>query len=31
DATYDACSVRAMIARQMDERLDMVVAARVEQ
>src|SRR6476469_10543861 len=31
DATYDACSVRAMIARQMDERLDMVVAARVEE
>src|SRR6478609_3462101 len=31
DATYDACSVRAMIARQMEERLDMVVAARVEQ
>ena len=31
DATYDACSVRAMIARQMEERLDMVVAARVEE
>ena len=31
DATYDACSVRGMIARQMEERLDMVVAARVEQ
>jgi glycosyltransferase involved in cell wall biosynthesis len=31
DATYDACSVRVMIARQMEERLDMVVAARVEE
>ena len=31
DATYDACSVRAMIARLIEERLDMVVAARVEQ
>ncbi len=31
DATYDAPSVRAMIARLLDERLDMVVAARVDQ
>ena len=31
DATYDACSVRAMIARQQEERLDRVVAERVEQ
>jgi Glycosyl transferase family 2 len=31
DATYDAGSVRAMIARQVEERLDMVVAARVEE
>src|SRR3954465_7447997 len=28
DATYDACSVRAMIARQMEERLGMGVAGR---
>jgi glycosyltransferase involved in cell wall biosynthesis len=31
DATYDAPSVRKMIARLLDERLDMVVAARVDQ
>jgi glycosyltransferase involved in cell wall biosynthesis len=31
DATYDAPSVRAMIARLLDERLDMVVANRVDQ
>src|SRR3982074_243710 len=31
DATYDASSVRAMIARQIEDRLDMVVAARVEE
>jgi glycosyltransferase involved in cell wall biosynthesis len=31
DATYDAASVRAMIARLLDEGLDMVVAARVEE
>jgi len=31
DATYDAPSARAMIARLTDERLDMVVAARVEE
>ena len=31
DATYDAPSARAMIARLVDDRLDMVVAARVEQ
>ena len=30
DATYDAPSVRAMIARLIDDRLDMVVAARVQ-
>jgi hypothetical protein len=30
DATYDAPSVRAMIARLVDDRLDMVVAARVD-
>src|SRR3954466_13378806 len=30
DATYDACSVRALIGRLIEERLDMVVAARVE-
>ena len=30
DATYDAPSARAMIARLVDDRLDMVVAARVE-
>jgi glycosyltransferase involved in cell wall biosynthesis len=30
DATYDAASARAMIARLLDERLDMVVGARVE-
>jgi glycosyltransferase involved in cell wall biosynthesis len=30
DATYDAPSARAMIARLREERLDMVVAARVE-
>src|SRR6516162_6062424 len=30
DATYDAPSARAMIARLVEERLDMVVAARVE-
>jgi glycosyltransferase involved in cell wall biosynthesis len=30
DATYDAPSVRLMIRRLIDERLDMVVAARVE-
>ncbi|MEI7805357.1 MAG: glycosyltransferase family 2 protein [Hyphomicrobiales bacterium] len=29
DATYDAPSVRAMIARLLEDRLDMVVAARV--
>ena len=31
DATYDAASARAMIARLIEERLDMVVAARVDQ
>jgi glycosyltransferase involved in cell wall biosynthesis len=31
DATYDAPSARAMIDRLLDERLDMVVAARVEE
>jgi hypothetical protein len=31
DATYDAPSARAMIARLLDDRLDMVVAARVQQ
>ncbi len=31
DATYDAPSARAMIARLTDDRLDMVVAARVEE
>src|SRR5205809_1755148 len=30
DATYDAPSARAMIARLIDDRLDMVVAARVQ-
>ena len=30
DATYDAPSVRAMIARLIDDRLDMVVAARAD-
>jgi hypothetical protein len=30
DATYDAPSVRAMIARLIDDRLDMVVASRVD-
>jgi glycosyltransferase involved in cell wall biosynthesis len=30
DATYDAPSVRAMIDRLLDERLDMVVGARVD-
>jgi glycosyltransferase involved in cell wall biosynthesis len=30
DATYDAPSARAMIARLADDRLDMVVAARIE-
>jgi glycosyltransferase involved in cell wall biosynthesis len=29
DATYDAASVRAMISRLMEERLDTVIAARV--
>lgn len=29
DATYDAASVRGMIAKLLEERLDMVVAARV--
>ena len=29
DATYDAASARALIARLLDDRLDMVVAARV--
>jgi glycosyltransferase involved in cell wall biosynthesis len=29
DATYDAASVRGLIAKLLDERLDMVVAARV--
>jgi Glycosyl transferase family 2 len=31
DATYDAASARAMVGRLLDERLDMVVAARVEE
>jgi len=31
DATYDAASARAMIARLIEERLDMVVGARVGQ
>jgi hypothetical protein len=31
DATYDAPSARAMIARLREDRLDMVVAARLEQ
>jgi glycosyltransferase involved in cell wall biosynthesis len=31
DATYDAASAPAMIARLIDDRLDMVVAARVQQ
>ena len=31
DATYDAPSARAMIARLIEDRLDMVVAARVDQ
>lgn len=31
DATYDAASAPAMIARLIDERLDMVVAQRVDQ
>jgi glycosyltransferase involved in cell wall biosynthesis len=31
DATYDAPSARAMIARLSEDRLDMVVAARVEE
>ena len=31
DATYDAPSVRTMIARLLEDRLDMVVAARVEE
>jgi glycosyltransferase involved in cell wall biosynthesis len=30
DATYDAASVRALIARLLDDRLDMVVAARID-
>ena len=30
DATYDAPSARAMIAKLLDERLDMVVAARID-
>ena len=30
DATYDAASARAMITRLVDDRLDMVVAARVD-
>jgi hypothetical protein len=30
DATYDAPSARAMIARLIDDRLDMVVAARAD-
>lgn len=30
DATYDAPSARAMVARLLDERLDMVVGARVD-
>ena len=31
DATYDAASARSMIARLIEERLDMVVGARVDQ
>jgi len=31
DATYDAASARAMIARLIEERLDMMVGARVDQ
>src|SRR5215218_8443853 len=31
DATYDAPSARTMIAKLLDERLDMVVAARIDQ
>src|SRR5205809_2667641 len=31
DATYDAASVRALIARLVADRLDMMVAARVEE
>jgi hypothetical protein len=31
DATYDASSARTMVARLLQERLDMVVAARVDQ
>lgn len=31
DATYDAPSVRPMIARMLDERLDMVVGNRIDQ
>jgi glycosyltransferase involved in cell wall biosynthesis len=31
DATYDAPSARAMVARLIEDRLDMVVAARVDQ
>jgi glycosyltransferase involved in cell wall biosynthesis len=31
DATYDASSARALIARLIEDRLDMVVAARVEE
>jgi hypothetical protein len=31
DATYDAASARAMMARLIEERLDMVVGARVDQ
>lgn len=31
DATYDAPSARAMIARLLDERLDMVVAVRIHE
>src|SRR5712692_5520358 len=30
DATYEASSVRSMIARLLEDRLDMVVAARVD-
>src|SRR6266436_5356985 len=31
DATYDAASVRAMIARLVEDRLDMVVGVRIDQ
>src|SRR6478672_464001 len=31
DATYDAASARAMVTRLIEDRLDMVVAARVDQ